>query len=107
MAENFQRQILTQDTVVDIEEYAKEGKEPPKGGWYQIRIDKERHVVETSEVTGRRILELAKKAPVENFRVDLKLKGGATRKIELDDVVDLTEKGVERFMTLPLDQTEG
>lgn len=107
MGENLTPEILTQGTVVDIEEYAKQGNQPPQGVWYQIRIDKERHVVETSQITGRQILGLAKKAPVENFRVDLKLRGGATRKIELDEMVDLTEKGIERFMTLPLDQTEG
>ena len=41
------------------------------------------------------------------FRLDEKLVGGRTVKIELDQVVDLTAPGVERFMTLPLDQTEG
>lgn len=93
--------------IVDIEAYAKEGKVPPKGKRYRIRIDKQSYVVEVSQMTGREILVLAGKNPPERFRLDQKLKGGATKKIELGDMVDFTTAGVERFMTLPLDQTEG
>jgi len=92
--------------VIDIEKYAKEGKTPPVGKKYRIRIDKDYFEVETNHMTGKEILELAKKNP-DRFRLDQKLKGGATKKIELTDTVDFTEPGVERFMTLPLDQTEG
>jgi len=93
--------------IIDLEVYAKEEKEPPKGTRYRIRIDKNHYIVEVSQMTGREILKLAGKEPPERFRLDMKLKGGATRKIELEDVVDFTTPGIERFMTLPLDQTEG
>ncbi|KPV43054.1 hypothetical protein AN477_14455 [Alicyclobacillus ferrooxydans] len=93
--------------IIDVEEYAKKGELPPKGMRYRIRVDKEYYVVDVPEVTGRDILLLAGKTPPERFRLDEKLKGGATKKIELTDIVDLTTHGVERFMTLPLDQTEG
>lgn len=93
--------------IIDIEKYAKEGKEPPKGEQYRIRIDKQYYVVDVPGMTGRGILELAGKVPPERFRLDMKLMGGATRKIELEEWVDFTTHGVERFMTLPLDQTEG
>jgi len=58
-------------------------------------------------MTGREILTLAGKIPPESFQLRQKLKGGTVRKIGLDDNVDFTEPGVEKFMTIPLDQTEG
>lgn len=93
--------------IIDIETYAKEGKEPPKGVRYKIRVDKETYTVSVSQMTGQQILELAGKSPVTQFRLDMKLHGGATNKIELTTIVDFTTPGIERFMTLPLDQTEG
>jgi hypothetical protein len=45
--------------------------------------------------------------PPERYRLDQKLRDGTIKKIELNDVVDLTLPGLERFMTIPLDQTEG
>ena len=93
--------------VIEIEAYAKEGKNPPKGVRYKIRIDKETYTVDVGEMTGQQILELAGKTPVTQYRLDIKLHGGATEKIELATIVDFTRPGVERFMTLPLDQTEG
>lgn len=93
--------------IIDIEAYAKQGKKPHKGVRYKIRVDKETYIVHQSEITGQQILELAGKVPITQYRLDMKLHGGATEKIELTAVVDLTKPGVERFMTLPLDQTEG
>ena len=93
--------------IIDVEAYAKEGKEPPKGVHYKIRVDKETYTVSVSQMTGQEILELAGKSPVTQFRLDMKLHGGATNKIELTAIIDLTMPGIERFMTLPLDQTEG
>lgn len=79
----------------------------PRGAKYRIRVDKQHYTVESDAITGREILHLAGKQPPERFRLDQKMVGGVTHKIELSDVVDLTAPGVERFMTLPLDQTEG
>jgi hypothetical protein len=93
--------------VIDIETLAKENRTPPPGKRYRIRVDKLHLEIETSTITGREILRRAGKQPVERYRLDQKLAGGRTEKIELDQVVDLTTPGVERFMTLPLDQTEG
>jgi hypothetical protein len=93
--------------VIDLELYAKEGKTPPKGTKYRIRIDKDYYEVHVSEMSGSEILTLAGKTPPNRFRLDQKLKGGATKKIELNDIVDFSTPGVERFQTLPLDQTEG
>ena len=95
------------DGIVDVEQFAKEGREIPPGRRYRIRIDKKHHDVEASGMTGRELLGLAGKTPAERFRIDQKLRGGQTRRVELDQRVEFTEPGVERFMTLPLDQTEG
>ena len=93
--------------IIDVEGYAKTGRTPPAGQQYRIRVDKTEIVIETATITGREILRRAGKVPPERYRLDQKLVGGRTVKIELDQVVDLTTPGVERFMTLPLDQTEG
>lgn len=106
-AEDKSYNIQKDGSVIDLEAYAKAGKPPPKGSIYRIRVDKQHYEVRTSQITGRSILELAGKTPPERFRLDQKLRGGATQKIELSDMVDLTAPGVERFITLPLDQTEG
>jgi hypothetical protein len=98
---------LSNDEYIDIEEYAKAGKQPPKGSKYLIRIDKALYKVTVESLTGREILQLASKVPVERFQLNQKLHGGVVKKIAYDQIVDFTEPGVERFMTIPLDQTDG
>ena len=96
------------DEIIDLEEYAKANKVPPlRCQGYRIRIDKQKYVVTQPAMTGRQLLELAEKTPPEQYRLDQKLSGGQTKKIGLDEKADFTTPGVERFMTLPLDQTEG
>lgn len=73
---------------------------------YKIRIDKENYDVAQSSMTGSELLTLAGK-PLDRFKLIQRLKGGQAKPIALDDTVDLTDPGVERFMTLPCDQTEG
>jgi len=101
--------LATEDVVdlVDVEECGKAKRRPPKARRYRIRIDRERYVVEVPSMMGRELLVLAGKTPPERYTISQKLHGGQTRTIGLDDVADFTEPGVERFMTLPLDQTEG
>jgi len=93
---------------LDLEEFSKvHGGKPPKAKRYRIRIDREKFTVEVPEMTGRQILELAKKLPPEQWILNQKLKGGHVKAIGLTDIVDFREPGIERFMTLPKDQTEG
>ena len=92
---------------IDVEEYGKRGERPPRARRYRIRIDRERFVVHVPQMTGRDLLVLAGKKPPERFTITQKLRGGAVRPLGLDEAADFTEPGVERFMTLPLDQTEG
>ncbi|HEX8139491.1 MAG TPA: multiubiquitin domain-containing protein [Pyrinomonadaceae bacterium] len=102
---NTNEEVL--DEVVDLEEYAKSNRKPPRARQYRIRIDKQHYVVDVSEMTGRQLLYLAGKNPPEQYKIHQKLHGGQAKQIGLDEKADFMTQGVERFMTLPLDQTEG
>lgn len=95
------------EDVVDLEEYAREGKQPPLSRGYRIRINGEPFVVSNPSPTGREILTLAGLLPVENYTLRIKYAGEKPRKVELDEKVDLRKPGVEKFKALPRDQTEG
>lgn len=95
------------DELIDLEEYARSNRKPPISRRYQIRIDKKKYEVKVSAMSGRELLTLAGKTPAERYMVFQKFVGGNTKRIELDERADFTTPGVERFMTLPLDQTEG
>lgn len=92
---------------IDIEEFAKQGKIVPSAKKYILKVDRKKYKVESEFLTGREILELANKVPYNRFQLNQKIHGGQVTKIGYDEKVDLTAPGVERFMTLPLDQTEG
>lgn len=91
---------------VDVEAFAKEDRPVPRARRYRIRIDRERYVVEVAEMMGREILALAGKTP-ETHQLSQKLRGGAAEPIRPDEVVSFRKPGVERFMTVPREQTEG
>lgn len=84
-----------------------EGHPDAKKVSYKIVIDKGHHETTNPTPTGRDILNLAGRAPVEQFGLYLKEKGQQPKRIGLNEIVDLREPGTERFVTLPLDQTEG
>lgn len=93
--------------IIDLEVYAKEGKIVPKAQKYKFKVDREHYTVEQERMTGREILTLAGKIPVEKYQLNQRSNGGKVVKIDYDQVVDFTEPGIEKFMTIPLDQTEG
>jgi hypothetical protein len=95
------------DDVIDLEAYAKADKKPPRARAYRIRIDKQLFTVEVMQMTGSELLTLAGKIPVTGYMISQKFRGGQAKRINLDEKVKFTTPGVERFMTLPLDQTEG
>jgi len=92
--------------IIDIEAYAKEGKQIPSDHDYKIRVDKAHLTVSTPTMTGRDILNLAGKTPPERYILQQKI-NGQVKRIELDGLVDFTEPGIERFMTIPNEVTEG
>jgi len=82
----------------------------PKGekdAIYKVQIDKQVYETRDPTPTGLELLTLAGKFPPNQFALYEKPKGGPPRRIALDERVDLREPGIERFVTLPLDQTEG
>lgn len=93
--------------VIDIELYAKEGKIVPPGHHYIILVDRQKYTVKQECMTGKEILTLAGKIPVERFQLNQRFKGGKVVKVGYDQKVCFTEPGIEKFMTIPLDQTEG
>lgn len=93
--------------LVDLEEYAIKGHKPPKAKRYRIRIDGQKYTVDVPSMTGRQLLELAGKTPVDQFMIVEKVRGEKPRRIGLDERVDFTKHGVEKFLTQPLGQKEG
>lgn len=80
---------------------------PAKPRIYKVLIDKTQYDVPEPMPTGRDLLIIAGKQPPDQFAIYLKLPGQQPKRIGLDEKVDVWEPGVERFVTLPLDQTEG
>lgn len=74
---------------------------------FKIQIDKAFFEMRDPTPTGRELLTIGGKVPPEQFAIYLKAKGTQPQRIGLEEKVDLREPGVERFVTLPLDQTEG
>ena len=93
--------------VVDLYEYTKRGEKPPKGKKYKFKVKNKTYEVSAETMTGRQICILAGLNPPESYRLDMKMKGNVWKQIKLDDVVDFTEPGIERFDYVSLDQTEG
>ena len=83
------------------------GAAAPHSHGYRVLVDRQQLVFEESVATGRQILERAGKTPPERWLLYQRLKGNQRRKVGLDETVDLSAPAVERFLTLPRDQTEG
>ena len=94
--------------IVELELFCKDnpGKKPPRAKKYRIRVDTTKIDMPIPEPTGRQILEAAGKVPPEKFLLNQKI-CGQMKPLGLDEKVDLRAPGVERFVTLPKDQTEG
>ena len=90
---------------IDLLAYAKEGKKVPPTGPYKIRVNKDFFDWPESKISGAEILSVAKKDPTKNAAYQFV--HGKPQRVQLEEDVDLTAPGVERFETLPLDQTEG
>jgi len=99
--------IIQEILIIDIEVYVRENREIPKGHHYLILVDRQKYKVEQECLTGREILKLAGKNPPERFQLNQRYKGGKVVRIGYDQEVSFIEQGVEKFMTIPLDQTEG
>lgn len=91
---------------VEIEIYGTDNRKPPLARRYIIRINKTKHSVEQRILSGTELLALAGKDPNQN-KLYQKLHGGQLKEIAPHDKVDLSAPGIERFQTVPLNETEG
>ena len=74
---------------------------------YKIVVDKQIFDWNQPTITGRQVLELAGKVPVDQYALYLKVPDGQPERVAFDRVFDLRHPGMDKFLTLPLDQTEG
>ena len=79
-------------------------KKDPK--LFKIQIDKQMFEVADPTPTARDLLIIAGKTPPEHYALYIKERGQPQR-LKLDERADLREPGLDKFVTLPLDQTEG
>lgn len=92
--------------IIEVEIYAREGKEVPKKKKYKIRVDKEKFTISNETISGLEILSLVHKQS-ESFYIYQHFHKGQTKLIKPEDIVDLTAPGVERFSTMKIENTEG
>lgn len=99
---------LTPEEVLDLEVLANSGRRPPASHrHFKVKVDLEHFTFDDPHPTARQILTKAGKVPPERFILRQRIHGHPTHEIGLDEHVDLTAPGVERFVTLPRDQTDG
>jgi hypothetical protein len=91
--------------VLDIHDCFCSGATPFITYKYLIKINGDKYEVSQEQITGFEILKLVGKEPA-NHRVKMFSKSGK-KLIGLDEIVDLTTCGIERFVVEPLDCTEG
>lgn len=94
-----------EETIVDLEEHFVEGRKVPKAKKYRIRLDNEKYVVDVESMTGAQILALAGKTP-DKYLLRQKTNQGVIE-VKPTDMISFVEAGVERFMTIPNEVTEG
>lgn len=91
--------------TIDLENCYCEGSTPIITFQYLLKLNREKFKTEKEKLTGAEILALAGKDP-KSYRLRMFTKKGKVI-IEADQIIDLTECGVERFVAEPLDCTEG
>lgn len=99
--------LETQAMVIDIAQYAKDDKIVPAGHHYKIMVDRDTITIDQESMTGREILAKVGKTPIERFQLNQRFKGGKVVKVGYDQRVSFLDPGIEKFMTIPLDQFEG
>ncbi|MYD31033.1 MAG: hypothetical protein F4201_01545 [Nitrospira sp. SB0677_bin_15] len=91
---------------IDLEECGKNERRPPKGQKYRIRIDGNKHIVDSATITGAEILGLVEKS-FDEWSLNQKLHGGKREKIDAKTEVDLACPGIERFETVRRQAQQG
>lgn len=100
------REEAEQD-IVDLEEYARSGRKPPKAKAYRFKVNETVVVWHAATITGAEALTAAGLAPPANYTLRLKVAGQKPQAIGLEDTVDLTAPGTEKFRAIRKGQQEG
>lgn len=87
--------------LIDLEQFTKEGKVPPSGKHYRVKVGEKQFIFDKQIVTGSEILEKAGYSHLECHWLYQKLKGCDFEKIDLDEKVDLAKPGIEHFIVKP------
>lgn len=66
---------------------------------YKVKIDGEKYSFDDPKVTGTQLLTKAGKHPIDEYLIFQRLKNGQFEEIGLEECVDLTQPGLERFKT--------
>lgn len=75
---------------------------------FKLKINKQKFVSDEKCISGRTILQMVGITDVTQFGLYQKIKGKTMERIkDLDAHIDLSKKGIERFVSLPLEQQEG
>ena len=103
--------VLVEEEVIlidieDLEHHAKHGTKPRRAKSYRIVVDKQPITVHQHSMTGAEILHLVNKLPA-NWTLTQKLHGSKRERVEPNDVVDFSARGIERFETAPKTATNG
>ena len=85
--------------IIDVEEYAKNGRPVPHGKHYKVKIGDRYYIFDQQWVTGREILEKAEYNHLECHILYLLIRDSELERIELDQRVDLAHpKGILHFV---------
>ena len=74
---------------------------------YKIVIDRQEYIFKDECLSGRELLIRAGKIPPEKFQLNKKLRNGKIIKVNYYEWIHFTVSDFEKFITIPLDQTEG
>ena len=93
--------------AIDIELCSQHDRIPPKGQkLYRIRIDGNKFNVSGDRINGKEILQLVDKLP-EEWALNQKFRDGRRERIGETDLVDISQRGVERFETVRKQAQQG
>lgn len=90
-----------QDEIIDVENFTKDGKKPPIGKKYKVKIGGNHYIFDHQMVTGREVMEKAGITPLECFWLYLKLKDCDFERIGLTEKIDLAKGGIDHFVVKP------
>ena len=102
----MKEELLSEDPgleieVIDIEIFTRDGRIPPHGKHYKVKVGAHYFVFHQQWVTGKEILEKAGYTSLECHWLFQLIRGCELERVELDQKVDLARPGIEHFLVTP------